>query len=209
MSGSVIDPEFKNSVSSIIEKYKHSRATRFAKSNSVSNDEVYAHNQIPVWFLVKRFKTQNNIKSRLFKSLTDEQKQSWLKFYDENKHLTLMTNEKHKEFHDSNIFDMKTGTWKNINPHVATIEIAPLTTSSLTLTSAPNEQHKSRIKKLSNDSETSPSSTSPNEQHKRKSQTKSSPLPSSNDTEDTKPSSTSPSSSPSTRKRVKVKKNTN
>ena len=205
MSGSVIDPEFKNSVSSIIDRYKHSRATRFAKSNYVSNDEVYAHNQIPVWFLVKRFKTQNNIKSRLFKSLTDEQKQAWLKFYDENKHLTLMTNEKHKEFHDSNIFDMKTGTWKNINPHVATIETPPQAPSS-TLTPAPNEQHKhkSHIKKSSNDSEETKSSSTPSTNEQHKSHIKKS----SNDSEETKSSST-PSSSPSARKRVKVKKNTN
>lgn len=111
-----IDIEFRNYLAPTIEAFKRSRITRFAKSNGVSNEDVHVHNQIPIWFLLKRFKTQNNIKSRLFKSLTDENKQAWLTFYNENKQLVLMTNEKHKQFHDSNLFDMKTGTWKSLNP---------------------------------------------------------------------------------------------
>lgn len=113
-----IDIEFRNFLAPTIEAFKRSRITRFAKSNGVSSEDVHVHNQVPIWFLLKRFKTQNNIKSRLFKSLTDENKQAWLTFYNENKQLVLMTNENHKQFHDSNLFDVKSGTWKSLNPQV-------------------------------------------------------------------------------------------
>ena len=113
---SSFDIEFKNFITPSIEKFRKSRITRFCKSNNVSIDDVHVHNQIPVWFLVKRFKSENGIKSRLFKSLSEEQKNSWLNYYEQNKQLVILTNEKHKSFHDANLFDIKTGTWRNINP---------------------------------------------------------------------------------------------
>ena len=115
MTTSTVDVEFKNFVQPCIDAFKRSRVTRFAKSNNVTNEEVHVHNQVPIWFLVKRFKLQNNIKSRLFKSLSEEQKQLWLNFYNENKQIILMTNEKHKAFHESNMFDLKSGTWKSLH----------------------------------------------------------------------------------------------
>lgn len=107
--------DFKNHVNPLIIKFKKSRQTRFANSNHTNIENVHVHNDVPIWYLVKIFKVQNNIKSRLFKSLSEEQKNSWLSFYDQNKKLVLMTNEKHENFHKNNIFDVKTGTWKSVD----------------------------------------------------------------------------------------------
>lgn len=104
--------DYKEFVEPIISKFKKMRQTRFAKSNNVTVDNIHVHNQIPIWYLVKLFKTNYHIKSRLFKSLSDEQKTNWLSFYDQNKILVLMTTESHDNFHKNNIFDIKTGTWK-------------------------------------------------------------------------------------------------
>ena len=107
--------DFKNHVNPLIVKFKKARQTRFANLNHMNVEDIHVHNDVPIWYLVKLFKTQNNIKSRLFKSLSDEQKANWLAFYDQNKKLVLMSNEKHEIFHKNNIFDIKTGTWKTVN----------------------------------------------------------------------------------------------
>ena len=105
--------DFKEYVEPIIGKFKRSRQTRFAKSHNVSPDDVHAHNMIPIWYLAKEFKTMNGIKSRLFKSLSEEQKSAWLTFYDQRKQITLMTTKEHEKFHSENVFDVKRGGWRN------------------------------------------------------------------------------------------------
>lgn len=212
-TSSSFDVEFKNFVSPCIEKFRRSRATRFAKSNGVPTDEVHVHNQVPIWFLLKRFKSQYSIRSRLFKSLSEEQKQSWLSFYDENKQLILMTNEKHKQFHDANLFDAKSGEWKNINPQVEESKI--LTTPPKPVTrerSSPRPQTQTQAGE--------------EKEHKRPGRSKASTLEQMNEkVEDEIPSPSTPSIQlpiPSTsselehehehehkKKRVRVKKNTN
>lgn len=116
-SAHTIDKAFRIHVMSCIEKYKRVRQTKFAKANNISVDSVYAHNQFPIWCLVKLFKSQYNIRSRLFKSLTEEQKSDWLAFYDKNKQIILMSKENHEDFHKNNSFDVKTSSWKSNNPN--------------------------------------------------------------------------------------------
>ena len=116
-SAHTIDKAFRIHVMSCIEKYKRVRQTKFAKANNISVDSVYAHNQFPIWCLVKLFKSQNNIRSRLFKSLTEEQKSDWFAFYDKNKQIILMSKENHEDFHKNNSFDVKTSSWKPNNPN--------------------------------------------------------------------------------------------
>ena len=110
--------DFKTHITPIITKFMKSRQTKFAKSKNVSIENIHAHNQLPIWFLVKQFKSQNNIRSRLFRSLTDEQKITWFDYYDQHKQLILMTTTEHEQFHKSHIFDVKSGEWKNINPSI-------------------------------------------------------------------------------------------
>lgn len=112
-----IDKAFRIHVMPCIEKYKRVRQTKFAKANNISVESVYAHNQFPIWCLVKLFKSQYNIRSRLFKSLTEEQKSDWLTFYDKNKQIILMSKENHEDFHKNNSFDVKTSSWKPNNPN--------------------------------------------------------------------------------------------
>ena len=112
-----IDKAFRMHVIPCIEKYKRVRQTKFAKANNISVDSVYAHNQFPIWCLVKLFKSQYNIRSRLFKSLSEEQKSEWLSFYDKNKQIVLMSKENHEDFHKNNSFDVKTSSWKPNNPN--------------------------------------------------------------------------------------------
>lgn len=110
--------DFKTHIAPIITKFMKSRQTKFAKSKNVSIENIHAHNQLPIWFLIKQFKSQNNIRSRLFRSLTDEQKIIWFDYYDQHKQLVLMTTAEHEQFHKSHIFDIKSGEWKNINPSI-------------------------------------------------------------------------------------------
>lgn len=116
-SAHTIDKAFRIHVMPCIEKYKRVRQTKFAKANNISVESVYAHNQFPIWCLVKLFKAQYNIRSRLFKSLTEEQKSDWLAFYDKNKQIILMSKENHEDFHKNNSFDVKTSSWKPNNPN--------------------------------------------------------------------------------------------
>ena len=116
-SAHTIDKAFRVHVMPCIEKYKRVRQTKFAKANNISVDSIYAHNQFPIWCLVKLFKSQYNIRSRLFKSLTEEQKSDWLAFYDKNKQIILMSKENHEDFHKNNSFDVKTSSWKSNNPN--------------------------------------------------------------------------------------------
>lgn len=115
--------DYKEFVEPIISKFKKMRQTRFAKTNNVTIDNIHVHNQIPIWYLVKSFKTKYHIKSRLFKSLSNEQKANWLSFYDQNKTLVLMTTENHDNFHKNNVFDIKIGTWKIIQQLAESKEI--------------------------------------------------------------------------------------
>ena len=110
--------DFKTHIAPIVTKFMKSRQTKFAKSKNVSIENIHAHNQLPIWFLIKQFKSQNNIRSRLFRSLTDEQKITWFDYYDQHKQLVLMTTAEHEQFHKSHIFDIKSGEWKNINPSI-------------------------------------------------------------------------------------------
>lgn len=100
---------FKESVVTIIDKFKRSRQTRFANSNKCDVNSIHVHNDKPIPYLVKQFKDSNSIKSRVYKSLTPDQQSAWLSYYDSNKQLRIMTDEQHRQFHDTHKFDVKTG----------------------------------------------------------------------------------------------------
>lgn len=102
---------YKLAVEHIIEKFRKPRQTKFANSRKCTISDVHIHNHKPIWFLVKKFKEQNSIKTRVFKSLTPEQQTIWITFYDQNKDLKIMTNEQHTQFHNSYTFNIKTETW--------------------------------------------------------------------------------------------------
>ena len=102
---------FRQSVAHIIEAFIKRRQTKFANTHHCTVADVHVHNAKPIWFLVKKFKEQNGIKSRVFKSLTAEQQTEWVKFYDANKDLKVMTNDEHKQFHDGHTFNVKTESW--------------------------------------------------------------------------------------------------
>lgn len=107
---------YKIAIEPILEKFRKHRQTKFANSHNCSVTDVHIHNQNPVSFLVKKFKEQNGIKSRVFKSLTPEQQSLWISFYDSNKDLKIMTNEQHTQFHNTHSFNAKTGTWTEVKP---------------------------------------------------------------------------------------------
>ena len=104
---------FKISVQPIIEKFIKRRQTKFANTHNCKVEDVHVHNQIPIWFLVKKFKEQYGIKSRVFKSLTPEQQGNWVAFYDQHKDLKIMTNEEHTAFHTSHSFNVKNESWSD------------------------------------------------------------------------------------------------
>ena len=97
--------EYRNAVNDIIDKFKRSRITRFTKTKNVSTDDVHVHNDKPIWYLVKIFKKNNNIRTRTYHNLPQNMKDEWIRFYEMNKQLKLMTKAEHTEWHKNNNFD--------------------------------------------------------------------------------------------------------
>lgn len=110
-SSSQLPTDFRESVTSIIDKFKRARQTRFANSNHCDITSIHVHNDKPIAYLVKQFKDSNSIKSRVYKSLTPDQQSAWLSYYDSNKQLRMMTEDQHRQFHDTHKFDVKSGTF--------------------------------------------------------------------------------------------------
>ena len=104
---------YTEAVTEIVNKFAKSRVTRFVKSHNLTPEQIHIHNEIPVNVLVKQFKTENSIKCRTYKNLSEDMKQKWLQFYDSHKQLKLMSNEEHNNFHKSNVYDSKTNTWNS------------------------------------------------------------------------------------------------
>ena len=125
---------YKLAVEQIIEKFRKPRQTKFANSRNCTISDVHIHNHKPIWFLVKKFKEQNSIKTRVFKSLTPEQQTTWVTFYDQNKDLKIMTNEQHTQFHNTYTFNIKTETWTENKT-----SCSPPSLSTVTRNKVPNE----------------------------------------------------------------------
>lgn len=104
------------SVNSIITNYAKRRLTKFANAHKCNAEDVHVHNNKPIWYLMKKYKEQNAIKSRLFKSLSTEQQAAWIAFYDANKELKIMTTEEHNQFHNTHTFNPKTEQWQETAP---------------------------------------------------------------------------------------------
>ena len=128
--------DFKESVQPIIERYIRNRKTRFCSSHHITAEQLHVHNKIPVWYLVKKYKSEQKIKSRLYKSLTEEQRQSWLNYYDQNKQLELLTNQEHENFHSIYDFDIKTESWKEKHEIITEVPPPPAKTTKTQKTSA-------------------------------------------------------------------------
>lgn len=103
--------EYKNAVNDVVEKFKRSRIKRFVTKNGCAESDVHLHNERPIWYLVKAFKASNNLKTRTYKNITEGQKESWHQYYIDNMKLVLMTDEQHKEFHNTHEFDAKNNVW--------------------------------------------------------------------------------------------------
>lgn len=149
---------FKTSVQPIIEKFIKRRQTKFANTHNCKVEDVHVHNQIPIWFLVKKFKEQYGIKSRVFKSLTPEQQGNWVAFYDQHKDLKIMTNEEHTAFHTSHSFNVKNESWSDgsattghhvhhasatVTPPSMTPTVQPVNETSTVTPTPPAVQHES------------------------------------------------------------------
>lgn len=148
------ESQYKEAISAIISKFNKSRITRFANSHKLTTEQIHTHNNVPVWFLIKKFKTENNIKTRSFKNLTDDQKQLWLQYYDSHKQLQLLSNDEHNNFHNLNIFDAKNGQWIN-NANIET-NTEPVRQSKETKSS---EKSDTQTKPISNNEQTNKSQT--------------------------------------------------
>ena len=129
--------DFRESIANVIDKFKRSRQTRFANSNKCDVNSIHVHNDKPIPYLVKQFKDANSIKSRVYKSLTPDQQSAWLSYYDSNKQLRIMTDEQHRQFHDTHKFDVKSGTFIE---SVTTTQVDSHTQSSITPTNVKSKQ---------------------------------------------------------------------
>ena len=80
---------FNDAIQPIMNQYAKRRISAFAKRNNVSIDDVEVINEIPVEQLEKEFKRANNIKTRLYKNMNEEQQKAWELYYNEHKQLSL------------------------------------------------------------------------------------------------------------------------
>lgn len=80
---------FADSVQPIMNQYARRRISAFAKRHGVSNDDVEVVNDIPIEQLEKDFKRNNNIKTRLYKNMNEEQQKAWELYYNDHKKLSL------------------------------------------------------------------------------------------------------------------------
>ena len=102
---------WRESIQPCIEKWKKSRLTRYIKKMGINAKDVHVHNNLPLNVLVKEFKHSNGVKNRSFDKLTEENKKTWLEYYDTHKNLIMMTREEHEEFHERNGFNEATKEW--------------------------------------------------------------------------------------------------
>ena len=80
-------------VEPILNEYLRKRKTRYANSHNVSIESVKVVNTISISDLFSKWKKENNIKTKLFKNLSEEQKNMWIQYFDTNKTLMLISNE--------------------------------------------------------------------------------------------------------------------
>ena len=86
---------FEEATESIRVQYGKRRISNFAKKNSVSNEEVEVVDETPINDLVNGFKKSCNppIRVRIYKNLSEEQKQAWIAYYTANAKLALRVKE--------------------------------------------------------------------------------------------------------------------
>ena len=102
---------YREFIQDIIDNFCKRRITKFAKTKSVDNSLIHAHNDTPIWAMIKQFKSDNSIKTRSFKTLSDAQKEAWRTYYTSHMKLVLMTDDEHKKYHSENEFVYKTNLW--------------------------------------------------------------------------------------------------
>jgi len=86
---------FTEAVEPIMYQFAKRRISAFAKRNKVSIDDVEVVNEIPIEQLEKEFKRSNNIKTRLYKNMNEEQQKAWEIYYNDHKQLSLRVKESH------------------------------------------------------------------------------------------------------------------
>ena len=91
---------FKNNMASfseaaepIMQQFAKRRISTFAKKHNVGQEDVEIVNEIPIEQLEKEFKRNNNIRTRLYKNLNEEQQQAWKLYYNDHKQLSLKVKE--------------------------------------------------------------------------------------------------------------------
>ena len=78
-------------VTPILQAYLKPRRARFAAKNKIDPNEIDVINEPSINEVFKEWKRENQIRTRIYKNLTPEQQQSWIKYFDEHKNLTLQT----------------------------------------------------------------------------------------------------------------------
>lgn len=160
--------DYKQAVSDAMNKFKRSRVKRFITKHNCNETDIHIHNEVPIWHLVKSFKSTNNLKTRTFKNLSPELKEAWVHYYDSNKKLLLLTNEEHQTFHNEHTFDVKNNVWILNSPSEPVHkknESPPKSTPNISTEPTSKQVHKKKKKspsKLDSNSTTEESISTPN-----------------------------------------------
>ena len=80
---------FGDAVLPVKQQYMRRRVSAFARKNNVTNDDVEVIDEMDLSSMEKEFKRNNGIKVRLYKNMTEEQKQAWVLYYNDHKQLSL------------------------------------------------------------------------------------------------------------------------
>lgn len=80
---------FEDAINEVKQQFARRRIANFAKKNGVEIDGVEVIDEEDAATLEREFKRNNNIKIRIFKNLSEEQKQAWKLFYSDHAKLSL------------------------------------------------------------------------------------------------------------------------
>ena len=80
---------FEEAIEPVKQQFMRRRVAAFARKHEVENNDVEVVDNTDVSFMEKEFKRNNNIKTRLYKNMTEEQQKAWVIYYNDHKDLSL------------------------------------------------------------------------------------------------------------------------
>ena len=80
---------FEEAIEPVKQQFMRRRVAAFARKHEVESNDVEVVDNANISIMEKEFKRNNNIKTRLYKNMTEEQQKAWVIYYNDHKDLSL------------------------------------------------------------------------------------------------------------------------